>query len=255
MRTVRFVSCVFVLLTLATTACSGNVVPHADGTGGAAVDGAGGAATEGTGGSVGDDGVGGTSQDGASGGSGNAPGAGGSQPATGGASGVGGEPPVCCGATAVCDDERDLQVDSQNGCPIAQTCYSRTVCCSTVWCMEAQAYCEAIPLCFDGEVQVDTCPEGEFCVKRAACNNLVTCQQNEALCDRDAQPFRKYLGQRSECVDLEFSCPEHTRRFNDVCGCGCEQPENCPLSVSCLPSGEVHPLCNADECPYTARPQ
>jgi len=129
------------------------------------------------------------------------------------------------------------------------------VCCSTVWCMKEQALCDAIPTCASDETKVEACLEGRTCVKRALCGEVIICEKNEAFCDLDAQPNRKYLGQGSECDSLEISCPMHTTPFDDACGCGCEQPDDCPQSVGCLPGGGLHPLCNSDECPYTQRPQ
>lgn len=240
----------FILLAALSTACGGSFVSSDEGddsgnSGGSTSDGAGGDR---------DDGVGG---------SGNAPGAGGgaggSVPTTGGAPGTGGdpmgtggEPPECCLADAACDDG-DLQVDSESDCPIGGECYSSTMCCETVWCMEAQAPCDAVPTCANDETQVDACIEGRPCVKRALCGTVIVCQKLEAYCDIGDEPNRHYVGQGSECVGLDFSCPETTIRFDEPCGCGCEQPATCPPYIDCLPSNEVDPLCQSDECPYSNR--
>ena len=210
--------------------------------------------------------TGGTTADGSGGndGSGNAPGvgggAGGSVPTTGGASGTGGDDPMgtgghgpeCCLAEAVCD-EGDLQVESESDCPIGGECYSSTVCCSTVWCMEEQPLCDGIPVCASDETEVEACIEGRPCVKRAHCGTVIVCQKLEAFCDTEQQPNRHYVAQGSECVDLDFSCPEHTTAFDEPCGCGCEQPATCPEYVDCMPGGEVDPLCDSNECPYSTR--
>lgn len=240
----------FILLAALSTACGGSFVSSDEGddsgsTGGSAADGAGGDP---------DDGVGG---------SGNAPGAGGGAggvPTTGGApgtggddsTGTGGEPPQCCLADAVCDDG-DLQVDSESDCPIGGECYSNTVCCSTVWCMEEQALCDAIPTCADDETEVEACLEGRSCVKRALCGEIIICQKLEAYCDVGEQPNRHYVGQGSECIGIDLACPEHTTSFDEPCGCGCEQPSSCPAYIDCMPTNEPDPLCNSDECPYSNR--
>lgn len=239
-----------ILLAALSTACGGALVPSEgddSGTGGSTSDGAGGA-----------------SQDGGVGGSGNAPGAGGGAggtvPTTGGAPGTGGDdpmgtggqPPQCCLAEAVCD-EGDLQVESESDCPVGGECYSNTMCCSTVWCMKQQPLCDAVPTCASDETQVDACVEGRTCVKRALCGEVITCQKLESFCNPDQDPNRHYVAQGSDCQDLLFECPEHTSIFFESCGCGCEQPSSCPEYVDCMPGGEIDPLCESDECPFTTR--
>lgn len=237
-----------VLLAALCTACGGALVPSDEGD------------DSGTGGSTSD----GAGQDGGVGGSGNAPGAGGgaggSVPTTGGAPGTGGddpmgtggEPPQCCLAEASCG-EGDLEVESESDCPIGGECYSSTTCCSTVWCMKQQPLCDASPTCAADETQVATCLEGRVCVKRVLCGDVITCQKVESFCDLGQQPNREYVGQGSECIDVDLACPEHTTPFDEPCGCGCEQPSSCPEYVDCEPGGELDPLCESNECPFTTR--
>jgi len=207
----------------------------------------------GTGGDVGTDGTGGTT-DGGIGGSGNSTGgsSGGSEPGTGGEgaqTGTGGEPTVCCLAEATCDPY-DLQLEPGEECPIGGECYTNTICCSTVTCMEEQALCDAIPVCQEGETEVPSCPEGSSCVKRALCGTVITCQTE---CEDGREPYREYVAFGADCQVVDYQCPEHTTSFTNECGCGCEQPETCPEFVDCMPGGQVDPLCSSDECPYTTR--
>jgi len=190
--------------------------------------------------------------------SGGAPAAGGGEPGTGGAGAEGGTggAPSCCLAEAVCNDG-DVQIESGDDCAIGAECYSSTVCCSTVWCMKHQEFCDAIPICLDGELEVPECPEGSACVKREACGTVITCElQGEVVCDLGPQPDRNYIGHSAvECELIDFTCPAHTTGFSDLCGCGCEQPESCPDWVDCAPGQELDPLCSSEECPYTLRAQ
>lgn len=220
------------------------------------------AGEDGTGGGASDEGSGGTGTDGGPGGSdtGGTPGAGGTPGSGGtgaggtgaGGAGTGGEPTGCCTADATCDPG-DLQLESES-CPIGGECYSSTVCCSTVWCMEEQAACDAIPTCQEGETEVPECPVGSTCVQRALCGTVITCAQGIAVCDLGPQPNRHYVAYSAlECVGIDFACPAHTTGFSDVCGCGCEQPDTCPEFIDCQPGTQLDPLCESDECPYSTR--
>lgn len=209
-----------------------------------------------------DDGATGGSQSGAGGsqnGTGGRSATGGTGPGSGGASGsgaqtgTGGEPPQCCLAEAVCNDY-DTQIESEADCPIGAECYSNTACCSTVWCMEEQAACDAIPVCLEGETEVPECPEDASCVKRALCGTVIVCQQGALECDHEANVHLHYVGDSpQECQVIDYSCPEYTTGFSNGCGCGCEQPSSCPEFLDCEPGGSVDPLCNSEECPYTPR--
>jgi hypothetical protein len=177
----------------------------------------------------------------------------GGEPGSGAQTGTGGEPPACCLAAAICDDN-DLQIESEADCPIGADCYSNTICCDTVWCMEEQALCDGIPVCQEGEVEVPACPADASCVKRALCGTVIVCQTSPVECDHEANPNLHYVGESAEeCQVIDYSCPEHTTGFSNECGCGCEQPDSCPEFVGCLPGGNVDPLCNSEECPYTSR--
>lgn len=200
---------------------------------------------------VGADGAGGASSGGRHNGSGSATANGGEGSGTGGqALGTGGEGLDCCLAAAVCD-EGDTQIDSKDDCPPGASCYSNSICCSTVWCVdESPVNCAALPSCQANEVEVSLCPEGATCHVRTMCGSSVLCQVE--ACDYDAT-FRYYVATSpTQCALADFACPAHTNGFSDACGCGCEQPSTCPEYVDCMPGGAA-PQCATGECPYTPR--
>lgn len=185
---------------------------------------------------------------------------GGAGSATGGASadggsttGTGGDSPVCCQAAATCaEGETELQV--ADDCPIEAECYSASICCDTTWCMKPQAPCKAVPTCAESETEVQECPSDSACVQRALCGTVITCDVGLVICDLGPQPNRHYIaGPAIECEGIDFACPEHTLGFSDHCGCGCEQPDSCPEVIDCEPGGEMDPLCDSNECPYSTR--
>lgn len=228
-----------VLLTSSIAACGGTYVPGDGGSnsGGSPGD---------DGGTDGNDGVGGAATGGT--GTGGA-GTGGTSPGDGGAG--------CCLAVATCDGT-DKQVDSEADCPDDRSCYSRTVCCSTVWCVQEAPVCDGFPSCAESEIQVPSCPAKGDCTERSLCGNTITCMVRGSACYPGYEPDRDYASESPDmCTVIDYVCPAGTTAFSNDCGCGCEQPEECPDYLNCTPSGDpedVHdPLCDSDECPYTMR--
>lgn len=229
----------------ALAACGGNFVgadgatdsdPGDSGSDASGDDGAGGAATGGS--ASGGAGTGGASTGGSPGG------AGGSE---------------CCLAFPACDGV-DKPIDSEADCPPGATCYSRTVCCSTIWCMAEQAACDAIPVCEPGEVQVNECPETGECTERSLCGQTISCFVSASACYPEAEPDRHYVSDEPDtCALIDYACPMTTTGFSNECGCGCEQPSECPDYVNCEPTvdpdSDPDPLCLSEECPYTQRAQ
>jgi hypothetical protein len=55
-------------------------------------------------------------------------------------------------------------------------------------------------------------------------------------CDEASEPNRKYVGHSPEqCMLVKFSCVPGTTMFSNDCGCGCEQPSDCPAFINCMP--------------------
>jgi hypothetical protein len=119
-----------------------------------------------------------------------------------------------CQAIPVCDDG-DEEIEGE--CPASSSCYSRTVCGTTI-----------------------TCEEGK---------------DSGGECNPEEEPDRNYVGDSpEECAVIDFACPEHTEYFGNDCGCGCEQAADCPDYVDCMPGPEPRPGCSTEErarCPYT----
>lgn len=113
----------------------------------------------------------------------------------------------------------DTEISGPDACPPGASCYSNTICCSTVWCARAEAG--------DG-----------------------------GSCDPSAEYNRSYVGSSpAECALIDFMCPPNTTYFGNACGCGCEQASTCPEWVDCMPGpGTLNPLCTTEGhamCPYT----
>jgi len=189
----------------------------------------------------------------ASDGSGGTDGSGGS--GTGGTpAGTGGEAPGCCLAAAICDPG-DTEIASKDDCPAGATCYSNAVCCSTVWCAKRLPNCDAFPSCESDEKDVSECEDSAVCTTRELCGNSILCQKRSGSCDHEEELDRDYVAESADgCPLIDYVCPEHTTPFSNECGCGCEQPADCPDFVNCAPGSTVDPLCDSAECPYTDRP-
>ncbi|HQY64530.1 MAG: hypothetical protein IPF92_07140 [Myxococcales bacterium] len=92
----------------------------------------------------------------------------------------------------------------------------------------------------------NTCTCGESgavgCTKRACA----------PTCDPAAEPNRKYRGNPEQCMLMRFACDPGTSYFSSACGCGCEQPSDCPAFINCMPGPGV-PSCGPARarCPFT----
>lgn len=178
---------------------------------------------------------------------------------TGGAASFGGSaggPTVCCAAVASCNTG-DLAIPSQLDCPQGLTCYSRTLCCSTVWCATGTALCDAIPTCNNDDTLVTgPCPPSDVCYNVSLCGSTITCRRNTA-CNPVTEYNRNYVATSpSSCQVIKYSCPANTSMFSNACGCGCEQASTCPEYANCMPGSLVDPsqLCgDGTLCPYTER--
>ncbi|MBI4509231.1 MAG: protease complex subunit PrcB family protein [Deltaproteobacteria bacterium] len=135
--------------------------------------------------------------------------------------------------------------------------------CATVRCMSG-THCEVV----DGNAQCipdfvtceydskkykagDSFPAGDGC-------NACTCRTNGTVictmracpaCNYD-DPNKKYNGRSvDECSRIRFFCIQGTTYFSDACGCGCEQPADCPPVIDCEPPTD----CSAERlrCPFS----
>jgi hypothetical protein len=90
--------------------------------------------------------------------------------------------------------------------------------------------------------------------REPACNAGV-CELVEAAaaCDPSKEPNRKYVGTSKEmCMLIKFACEPGTEGFANDCGCGCEQPSDCPEWINCMP-GPMSTDCSVARarCPYS----
>ncbi|MEO7096178.1 MAG: hypothetical protein ABI175_23160 [Polyangiales bacterium] len=72
-------------------------------------------------------------------------------------------------------------------------------------------------------------------------------------CDEASEPNRKYVGHSpAQCMLVKFSCVPGTSMFSNDCGCGCEQPSDCPAFINCMP-GPAPSTCAAlrAKCPLS----
>jgi hypothetical protein len=127
-----------------------------------------------------------------------------------------------CNALPSCDAG---DVEIIGACPPDLSCYARTLCGITRYCISKN-------------VQVEG-PDGK-------------------TCDPANEPNRHYVSTEArQCQLIDYACPEQTKMFGNDCGCGCEQAGTCPSFVDCAPRplpSPSDPLCgDRDSCPYTVR--
>jgi hypothetical protein len=173
----------------------------------------------------------------------------------GGAPNFGGSPEFCCLAAATCDPG-DSEIESLDDCPKGEKCYRNAICCSEVFCVDkSDVQCAAVPTCMDNEEEVDVCPKSGPCEARTLCGTTIYCVPVEAHCAPKEEPYRDYRADSpAQCETVKFECPSGSEYFSNQCGCGCEQPKECPEVINCFPK-EPDPLCESKKCPLSPRLQ
>lgn len=97
-----------------------------------------------------------------------------------GTSEPGEEPIAQCEAFPACD-EGDEQVGGESGCRQDDaTCYSRSMCGTTIWCTgEVKAQCAAYPSCDEGDKEVESASaclqDDAACYERSMCGATIWC--------------------------------------------------------------------------------
>jgi hypothetical protein len=55
----------------------------------------------------------------------------------------------------------------------------------------------------------------------------------------------------ADCALIDFVCPTNTIRFDNTCGCGCEQDSACAQSYDCTPPNMCDVAMLQADCPYS----
>ncbi len=84
----------------------------------------------------------------------------------------------------------------------------------------------------------------------------IACTEMACACNPASEHNNKYVGASpAQCAVIRFVCEPGTSYFANACGCGCQQPADCPAFVNCMPGpGAPSPHCSAEargRCPYT----
>ena len=177
--------------------------------------------------------------------------------------------------------------EAADGCNTC-TCTHEGVACTEMACGclygdEWHAYGESFPA--DDGCNTCTCtPQGVMCTLMACgclyggqfylvgesfpatdgCNTCTCMQAGHVACtemycppddcDPAAEWWRDYIGTPETCPLIHFVCPGDATYFANDCGCGCEQPEDCPEWFNCMP-GPGAPPCDVawieQHCPYS----
>lgn len=209
------------------------------------------------GGAIFDGGAAGSSSGGASGGSpsdGGATGGGGSSQ---GGSDPGGTP--WCPQLDVCKYGADERLAPGEECPEDRECYSDEWCGKTVQCVKFEGEaCTDTPSCDPGQLKNLFCMGVGICETRSACGKSIVCETlhpGGSECQPGVQKDRVFAALPEKCGTIAIHCPRGSAPFSDECGCGCEQPEDCPDWVDCQPGAEDprQDLCDSVACPFTQR--
>lgn len=159
---------------------------------------------------------------------------------------------VQCGAVPSCNPG-DLPL--RDGCPPEHlgTCYTRTLCGSTIYCLSPVGGMGGAPGTggvpgHGGAPGVAGEPGHGGAPGSAGAGGV--------SCDPQSERDRKYVATNpGACALIDYLCPVNTTYFGNDCGCGCEQDASCPDYVDCMPGpGPQNSLCSSpSQCPYTIR--
>ena len=127
---------------------------------------------------------------------------------------AGPDAPVQCNGVNLACDPGDRLVASEAACGTADYCYSRTGCPgSLIWCAHREQVCTAIPVCDQGDQEVQACPDGGpksgiTCYPRTLCGGTIQCVHHEASCTAlpSCQPGDIEVTSISTCSMKGVSC-------------------------------------------------
>lgn len=80
----------------------------------------------------------------------------------------------------------------------------------------------------------------------------IACTEMACPCTPSQEWFQHYeMTDVAQCATSMFSCPLNTVRFDNTCGCGCRQSEQCPKWFNCMPPKPCDVPKIKEACPYS----
>lgn len=132
--------------------------------------------------------------------------------------------------------------------------------CNTCTCQaDGSAACTEIacaPVCVYAGVEYqpgDSFPALDGC-NTCTCDagGTIGCTEIACACDPAKEWWREYTSMDpQECMLLDFDCGPNLTRFDNTCGCGCQQSEACPPVFDCMPPAQCDVAKIQEECPYS----
>ncbi|MBI4509230.1 MAG: protease complex subunit PrcB family protein [Deltaproteobacteria bacterium] len=134
---------------------------------------------------------------------------------------------------------------------IAQPCAGKAAACENGACVVVEGkYCE-----YNGRRYKvgESFPADDGC-NRCSCleSGFVACTERACPVECDYNNYNKKWLSKSfeECTRMgDYMCVDGTKSFVNSCGCGCEQPADCPEWINCMPPRD----CSAERarCPFS----
>jgi len=134
-----------------------------------------------------------------------------------------------------------------DGCNTCECQADTSVTCTRIGCADTCTYDRRTWAVGDTFPAVDGCNTCTCMAGGQVGCTEIACQ----TCDAQTDWWRQYYGHSSEeCAAVTFGCLEGVQRFENDCGCGCEQPAACAREIDCF-----YPECDASivavNCPYS----
>src|SRR5690606_15338099 len=159
-----------------------------------------------------------------------------------------------CPEFDTCKRGADQRLAPGEECPPGRDCYVDAWCGRDVHCVKfVDDECTDRPTCDPGQLSSPACTGVGVCETRSLCGHAIVCETPlVGACQSKDRVFAATLTE--ECSARSLRCPEGSSSCSDECGCGCEQPADCPEGVNCQPGSEGQsPLCQSTDCPFTKR--
>jgi len=130
--------------------------------------------------------------------------------------------------------------------------------CNTCWCEFDGTISSTLIDCPVCTYMGETHTSGEKFPSRDGCNTcecspggVLSCTEKACSCNPDKEWYRHYAATGANaCQLIDYVCPVNTAAFNNGCGCGCEEAQDCPQWVDCEPGNTSCALMRM-RCPYS----